>query len=192
MRSCKLFCLIFILAFLITSCSSAQDPSEQPTRSSEDVIRTAEAIAELTRQASTNTPEPIPTEAIPSPTIVELSPTPRPTETPASPKVTANYNANVRSGPDEVYPVIDFFLAGEEADVIGLNIHPTMGTWWYIKRIGQGLNGWVWGGAVTLSGDATGIPYYEAPPTPTATSKAAPSPGSTETPKAEVTSIEGS
>jgi len=47
-----------------------------------------------------------------------------------------------------------------------------MGTWWYIKRIGQGLNGWVWGGAVTFSGDATGIPYLEAPPTPTATSKA--------------------
>ena len=135
-----------MLSLMITSCTSKQDSTEQPTRSSEDVLRTAEAIAEMTRQSSTNTPEPIPTEVIPSATVVELSPTPKPTETPISPKVRADYNANVRSGPDEVYPVIDFFLAGEEADVIGLNIHPTMGTWWYIKRIGQGLNGWVWGG----------------------------------------------
>jgi uncharacterized protein YgiM (DUF1202 family) len=173
MRSCKWLCIIFIFSLMIASCASKQEATEQPTRSSEDVLRTAEAIAEMTRQSSTNTPEPIPTEVTPSPTVVELSPTPEPTETPTSPKVRADYNANVRSGPDENYPVIDFILAGEEADVIGLNIHPTMGTWWYIKRIGQGLNGWVWGGAVTFSGDATGIPYFEAPPTPTATSKAA-------------------
>jgi len=146
MRFCKWLWFIFMLSLMITSCTSKQDSTEQPTRSSEDVLRTAEAIAEMTRQSSTNTPEPIPTEVIPSATVVELSPTPKPTETPISPKVRADYNANVRSGPDEVYPVIDFFLAGEEADVIGLNIHPTMGTWWYIKRIGQGLNGWVWGG----------------------------------------------
>jgi hypothetical protein len=188
MHSCKLLCSIFILALLIASCSSAQDASEQPTRSSEDVLRTAEAIAEMTRHSSTNTPEPIPTQVTPSPTVLELSPTPNPTETPISPIVRANYNANVRSGPDEIYPVVDFFLEGQEADVIGLNIHPTMGTWWYIKRIGQGLNGWVWGGAVTLSGDATGIPYFEAPPTPTVTAKAATSVDSTNTPEPEPTS----
>ncbi|OGO20336.1 MAG: hypothetical protein A2Z14_19330 [Chloroflexi bacterium RBG_16_48_8] len=153
-------------------------------------MRTAEAIAEKTRQSSTNTPEPIPTEMTPSPTVVEVSPTPTPTATPASPKVRADYNANVRSGPDEVYPVIDFFLAGEEADVIGLNIHATMGTWWYIRRIGQGLNGWVWGGAVTFSGDATGIPYLESPPTPTATTKAETTAVSTDTPVATSTSTE--
>jgi hypothetical protein len=188
MRSYKFLCLIFILSFLITSCSSSQDATEQPTRSSEDVLRTAEAIAEKTRQSSANTPDVVPTQVTPSPTIVLSSPTPSPTETPASPKVQANYNANVRSGPDETYPVIDIFFENEEADVIGLNNHPTMGTWWYIKRIGQGLNGWVWGGAVTFSGDSSNIPYYEAPPTPTATTKAATSIASTDTPEPEATS----
>jgi hypothetical protein len=50
------------------------------------------------------------------------------------------------------------------------------------------LNGWVWGGAVTFSGDATGIPYYEAPSTPTVTAKAATSVVSTDTPEPEATS----
>jgi hypothetical protein len=187
MRFGKGLYLIFILSLIMTGCSSKEEPSEQPTRSSEDVLRTAEAIAEMTRQSSTNTPELVPTEVTPSATVVEQSPTHLPTETPTSPKVRADYNANVRSGPDETYPVIDFFLAGEEADVIGLNIHPTMGTWWYIKRIGQGLNGWVWGGAVTFSGDATGIPYFEAPPTPTATTKAAATSAETDTSEPEAT-----
>jgi len=188
MRFSKLLCLLLFFSFLISSCSSEQGPTEQPTRSSEDVLRTAEAIAEKTRNAATNTPQPIPTEVTPSPIVVEVTPTPTQTATPASPKVRADYNANVRSGPDELYPVIDFFLAGEEADVIGLNIHATMGTWWYIRRIGQGLNGWVWGGAVTFSGDATGIPYLEALPTPTATTKVESTSVATNTPEATSTS----
>jgi hypothetical protein len=190
MRSIKSFCLISILSLMITSCSSNQGPSEIPTRSSEDVLRTAEAIAEKTRQASTNTPEPIPTQAVPSATVVEQSPTPIPSDTPTSPRVRANYNANVRSGPDVTYPSIDVFYEGNEADVVGQNIHPTMGTWWYIKRVGPGLNGWVWGGAVTFSGDASAIPYFEAPPTPTATLKPAATSVSTDTPEAEATETE--
>jgi hypothetical protein len=190
MRRSRLLCLILFASIIFSGCSSNGNTPEQPTRSSEDVIRTAEAIAEKTRQFSTNTPEPIPTEVVPSPTIVESTSTPIPTETPASPKVRANYNANVRSGPDEIYPVVDFFYEGQEADVIGLNIHPVLGTWWYIKRIGQGLNGWVWGGAVTLSGDAGGIPYFEAPPTPTATKKVETQPAATDTLEAEPTETE--
>ena len=190
MRSWKLLCLVIVASLVIANCSSEQDPSKQPTRSSEDVLRTAEAIAEKTRQASTNTPVPVPTESTPSPTVVEETATPLPTETPASPIVRPNYNANVRSGPDEIYPVIDFFLEGQEADVIGLNIHPVLGTWWYIKRIGPGLNGWVWGGAVTLFGDASNVPYFEAPPTPTATVKVETQPPATETPSVEPTSTD--
>ena len=190
MRSWKLLCLVIVTSLVIANCSSEQDPSKQTTRSSEDVLRTAEAIAEKTRQASTNTPVPVPTESTPSPTVVEVTATPLPTETPASPIVRPNYNANVRSGPDEIYPVIDFFLEGQEADVIGINIHPALGTWWYIKRIGPGLNGWVWGGAVTLFGDASNVPYFEAPATPTATQKVETQPAATDTPTPEPTSTE--
>jgi hypothetical protein len=171
--------ILLILAFVLSGCSSNEALSEEPTRSSEDVIRTAEAIAEMTRQYTTSTPEP--TQIPPTDTVVPSTPTPEPTATLASPKVVPFYNANVRSGPGEEYPVIDFFLVGQEADVIALHIHETMGTWWYIKRIGQGLNGWVWGGAVEFSGDASGLPLWEAPPTPTPTIREA-GPPETDTP----------
>ena len=168
MRAYKLSPLILLLVVLtLASCSSNNDVTEEPTRSSEDVIRTAEAIAEKTRQFSTSTPEP--TQIPPSPTIIADTATPEPTATLASPQVVPKYNANVRSGPGEEYPIIDFFFVDQEADVIALHIHETTGTWWYIKRIGSGLNGWVWNGAVEFSGDASGIPLWDAPPTPTAT-----------------------
>jgi len=168
MRAYKLSTFILLLVVLtLASCSSNNDVTEEPTRSSEDVIRTAEAIAEKTRQFSTSTPEP--SQVPPSPTTIIDTATPEPTATLASPRVVPKYNSNVRSGPGEEYPIIDFFFVDQEADVIALHIHETMGTWWYIKRIGSGLNGWVWGGAVEFSGDASGIPLWEAPPTPTAT-----------------------
>jgi hypothetical protein len=161
--------LLILLVFSITvvSCSRNTDSAGEPTRSSEDVLRTAEAIAENTRQAvtPTHTYTPIP----PSPTIPPATATPILTATPSVPTVHPVYNANVRSGPDETYGIIDFFLEGQEAEVIGRYDHPTMGTWWYIKRIGQGLNGWVWNGAVILSGNPAGIPYFEPPPTSTST-----------------------
>ncbi|MCK5646828.1 MAG: SH3 domain-containing protein [Anaerolineales bacterium] len=174
------FLILVIMALVISSCSSSEGQSDEPTRSSEDVLRTAEAIAEKTRQAvtPTHTNTPItPTATSPPPTE-----TPVLTATPTVPIVSPVYNANVRSGPDEAYPIIDFFLEGQEAEVIGRYDHPQMGTWWFIKRIGQGLNGWVWNGAVILSGNPAEIPYFEPPPTPTETSLPTSLPQPTDTP----------
>jgi uncharacterized protein YgiM (DUF1202 family) len=185
MRSVWLLLFCIIASFVISACSSGSQTTEEPTRSSEDVLRTAEAIAEETRQAATPTFSPTP--ITPSPTVIEDTATPQSTATPAEPIVRANYNANVRSGPDEAYQVIDFFLDGEEANVIGQYAHPTMGVWWYVKRIGQGLNGWVWGGAVTVSGDTSAVPYLEAPPTSTSTPKPTSTPADTDTPTVEPT-----
>ncbi len=136
-----------------------------PTRSGEEIISTAKAFAELTRQATAQTPPPTPIP--PSPTANPPTPTPEPTETLGPPTVSANYNAYVRNGPDEVYDHIDFFLEGQIADVIGQYSNPVSGTWWYIQRIGEGRDGWVWSGAVTLTGFAGGIPFIDPPPTPT-------------------------
>ena len=135
-----------------------------PTISSDDVLRTAQAYAEATRRAVTATPSatPVPpTETVPPPTA-----TPSPTETPNFPVVTAKYNVAVRSGPGEDYPVIDLFLQGQTAEVAGRIDDTTIGTWWMIIRIGQGLNGWVWSGATDFSGDEATIPVLTPPPTP--------------------------
>ena len=157
--------LTLLIALLICGCNPNQDSQMTPTRSGESIISTAKAYAEQTRQATMQTPPPV--TFSPSPTVIPETSTPEPTETPSIPIVTADYNANVRSGPDEIYPNIDFLLTGQTAEVIGRFENPTTGTWWYIRRIGEGKDGWIWSGAVTLSGNANGVFVLEAPPTPT-------------------------
>lgn len=182
----KSFLILLVITICLVSCSPDDASSEEPTRSSEDVLRTAEAIADMTRQAvtptSTNTPIP------PSPTVAPATDTPVLTPTPTVPIVRPAYNANVRAGPDESYEIIDFFIEGQEAEVIGRYDHPTMGVWWFIKRIGQGLNGWVWNGAVILSGNSAEIPYFDPPPTSTPIPDPTNPPQPTDAPTAEPTS----
>ena len=151
------------LAVLLAGCGLGR-PASTPTISSEDVLRTAQAYAELTRQAVTPTPTPTPVP--PTPTVPLATATPSPTATSTFPVVTAKYNVAVRSGPGEAYAAIDLFLQGQTGQVIGRFDDTPIGTWWSMIRIGQGLNGWVWSGAVDLTGDASGIPVLEAPPTP--------------------------
>ncbi len=158
--------LLLAGAFLVSAgCSLSAGTASTPTPSAEQVIRTAQAMAEATRGAATPTlpPSPVP----PSPTMPLATDTPASTSTPTSPIATADYNANVRSGPDESYPVIDVFLQGQTADVVGRNNNLSSGTsggtWWLLRRIGGGLDGWVFSGAVTLSGDSSGVPNQELP-----------------------------
>jgi len=142
-------------------------PRPTPTLTADDVLATAQVMVELTRNASTPTFTPAPATATATQPLE--SPTPSATATGPAPVVTANYIANVRSGPGEVYPVIDLLLQGETAAAVGKYDDVTSGRWWMIQRLGAGLNGWVWGGAVTFSGDENSVPFLEAPPTPTET-----------------------
>jgi hypothetical protein len=135
-----------------------------PTSSSDDVLRTAQAIAEQTRNAPTDTPTPVAETATPS--LAPPTSTPTETGTPSFAAVTASYNVSVRTGPGEEYPILDLFLQGQTAQVIGRFDESPIGTWYLVTRIGQGINGWVWSGATVASGDLTGVPILEAPPTP--------------------------
>ena len=164
MKLINRFLLLVAFSSLLIGCAPGEEMNSTPTRSGEEVISTAKANAELTRQATAQTPPPTPIP--PSPTVTPPTPTPEPTETLGPPIVTANYNAYIRNGPDEVYDHIDFFLEGQTADVVGQYENPISGTWWYIQRIGEGRDGWVWSGAVTLTGFAGDVPILEPPPTP--------------------------
>jgi uncharacterized protein YraI len=170
-----------LLVLGLAACAQAPRSESTPTISSDDVLKTAEAIAEATRSAAS--PTATETPLTPTPTEVLETATPQATSTPLSPIVVADYNANVRSGPDEAFPVIDFLLEGDQANVVGRYQNETNGTWWSIRRIGKGLDGWVWGGAVTLSGDAGQVPSLESPPTPEIepTEKPSKTPGPTDT-----------
>ena len=87
------------------------------------------------------------------------------TSTPCSPTVTANLNANIRSGPGTVYDQIGALLTGESATITGKNAD---GTWWYITKPGlPGGNGWIAGSTVTASCLPASVAVIAAPPTPT-------------------------
>lgn len=163
--SCKIVLSVLAYTLLAAACGRGPSPSATPTLTSQDILATAQAIAEATRLAASPTPPP-PTFTPTATPILETA-TPTVTATPIAPTVTATYNANVRMGPGEDYPVIDFLLTGQQGNVLGRYDKSPIGSWYYIKRIGTGLNGWVYSGAVTVGGDLSKVPVWEAPPTPT-------------------------
>jgi uncharacterized protein YgiM (DUF1202 family) len=174
---------LIVIPIIILTSNRGQQAEATATLSSDQVLQTAQAIADATRAAQV----PTNTHTLPPPTFtVQVdTATPANTPTPSSTYVVANYNSNVRSGPGEEYPIIDLFYAGDEADVEGRYDETELGTWWFIRRRGQGIDGWVWSGAVTLYGDEAGIPILEKPPLPTEppepTDEATPTPEETAT-----------
>ncbi len=159
--------LILIAGLMLAGCNfgARGGPSPTATITSEDIMETAQAIAEATRQGITPTGTQVAATATPSAEPVTQVPTVTPT--PSSPIVIADYNANVRTGPGEEFPAIDFLLEGDQANAVGQFLNDDTGTWYFLRRIGQGLDGWIWGGAVTVAGDPNLIPFIESPPTPT-------------------------
>jgi hypothetical protein len=153
--------LVVVGLVLASACANS---GRTPTLSSADVIGTAQAIAALTREAPPPTPSVVPsteTPTVPPPTAV-----PTVTETPNFAAATAKYNVSVRSGPGEAYPIVDLFLQGQTAQIVGRYDDPDFGTWWLVVRIGQGINGWVWSGAADVAGDTSLVPVLEAPEVP--------------------------
>jgi uncharacterized protein YgiM (DUF1202 family) len=172
-----------ILVFALTACNLSSQEASTPTPSSEQVLVTARAISPTpTLAPPTDTPGP-PTETF----------TPEPTGTPSITTAVADYNANIRSGPGEEYEVIDFILAGEAGEIVGRYDDTPIGTWWLIQRFGEaGRDGWVWGGAVTLSGNEASVPVLEPPPTPAPTDEPpGPTPPPSETPTSSETPTPG-
>jgi len=176
----RLAALTTLAAFILSACTLGAGPTGTPTLTSVEVVLTAEAEALLTREAASPTPTRLLHTSTPS--APPISPTPAATATATSALATADYNANVRSGPGAFYDWIDFFLQGQTATVVGRYESEVDGTWWSIQRIGEGRDGWVWGGAVTVTGDLTAVPYLVPPSTPTPGPSATVVPTETPTP----------
>jgi uncharacterized protein YgiM (DUF1202 family) len=151
----KAIALLLVWVTFLWGCSVAEPGEGVPTRTSGEVFETAQARAEVTREATFQTPPPTPVTPSPTAPLVTSTPSLTSTPTPSQPIVTANYNAYVRSGPDETYDNIDFLLDGQSGVVVARYENETNGTWYLIERIEQGRNGWVWSGAITLAGDAS-------------------------------------
>ena len=111
--------------------------------------------------------------------LLEPSPTPVPNPTatatviPQTPMTApawlqANVDTNCRRGPSVEYPNLDTLYRNWSARIYGRNPEST---WWYINspNIAIDYYCWVWGGAVTLTGDTSQVPVVQPPPPPTAT-----------------------
>ena len=165
MVSRKVFLGILVLLTSLTGACTGIGAGTA-TRSAEDVLATAEALADLTRAATVQTLPPTPEP--PTATATPPGPTATPTATEGPPVVEADYNAYVREGPDESFAFVDYFLEGQQGEVIGRfeNTEYNPPTWWYIRRIDQGKDGWVWSGAVTFYGEESGVPVISVDFTP--------------------------
>lgn len=113
---------------------------------------------------------PLPTATRPSsvPTLVS-SPTPLD----STARVTANLNANVRSGDGTGYSVVDTLLEGQEARVIGIS---TSGNGWYYIELQDGRRGWIAPSVVTSEGNFGTVPRIDPPASPTPPATATPVP----------------
>jgi uncharacterized protein YraI len=83
-----------------------------------------------------------------------------------NPLVTANVNANVRSGPDTAYDVVGSLTLGQTATIVGRN---DAYTWWYIAYPGVGGgHAWIAGSVVTSACVPSAVQVVAAPALPTA------------------------
>ncbi len=151
--------LIFWLLLAGCNLPVSQDADQTATPALEDQI-----AGTMTALASVDTGAP--QEATATSTSLPVAGTQvQSTPTQCSPIVTANVNANVRSGPGTVYPQVGALLANQSAAVAGKNAE---GTWWYINfpAASSGF-AWIAGSTVTASCLPPSVAVIAAPPTPT-------------------------
>ena len=118
-----------------------------------------------------------PAAASPVPATLTLTPTMTATPTLEAASAIANQNSNCRTGPSTVYRNVATLLQGQTTALDGRNAEST---WWWIPMPGGAGHCWVWGGSLTITGSAAGLPLIAAPPTDT------PIPGDSQPPVASI------
>ncbi len=119
----------------------------------------ASPVPDATSPPAADTPAPLP------PTE------PPPTAPPEAPMVTADVNANVRSGPGTNYPVVGMLTEGTSAPVTGRNADSS---WWQINY--QGSAAWIADSVATANAAAYNAPVVSAPPPPPTNTPVPPTP----------------
>lgn len=149
---------IVLLWLAIAGCNLPGGDAEQETPTGDTLEE--QLAGTLTALASTSQQEATATFTSIAPGNTEVLSTP----TQCNPTVTANVNANVRTGPGTVYPQVGALLAGQSATVAGKNAE---GSWWYINfpAVSGGF-AWIAGSTVTASCLPASVAIIAAPPTP--------------------------
>jgi hypothetical protein len=165
---------VLTLALFLLSACNLTGGGPAATQVSVDAIYTQAAQtleAQLTQNAAaqptlapTDTPQPIQTQPLESPTPASTD-TPPPPPTSSVPLAVIDTNSNCRKGPSTQYdPPIALLKEGQKAEIAGRNQDRS---WWYVQipdRPGQYC--WVWGNNVHVEGDASGAQVVAPPPVP--------------------------
>lgn len=86
------------------------------------------------------------------------------TFTPTVPMVTVSVATNCRSGPGNQYSILGVLATGQSAQVVGQN---TQSGYWIIQWPSTGGTCWLWNQYATTTGNTSGLPLVNPPPTPT-------------------------
>ncbi len=120
----------------------------------------------------TATPRPTETAQPPTATPTPEPPTATPTPEPQQPRVVAEGDVNLRSGPGRAYPVVGRLRAGQETAILARNAN---GDWWQVAWDGSG-QAWVAGTVVRVLGPIDTVAVAENIPAPPPTATRAPQP----------------
>jgi uncharacterized protein YgiM (DUF1202 family) len=163
----KMLLITVITTIMLTSCSfgAPAAPTVDPIVAAlEATIAVQNAASTMMAEQAMKTQEAIPvTGATTEVPTVEPTATTAPTEVQAV-RVTATTNANCRLGPYSNFAVAGVLKMGESADVIGQNT--VNGQWWKVK-LSSGVECWIFGNLVTVSGDTSTVAMLVSPATPT-------------------------
>ena len=163
----KSLLITVITTILLTSCSfgAPAAPTVDPMVAAlEATIAVQNAASTLMAEQAMKTQEAIPvTGATTEVPTVEPTATTAPTEVQAV-RVTTTTNANCRLGPYSNFAVAGVLKMGESADVIGQNT--VNGQWWKVK-LSSGVECWIFGNLVTVTGDTSTVAMLVSPATPT-------------------------
>jgi len=172
----KVFVSVLVLFSLLAACNLQTDqapvvqpPGGRPVSADADAIGTAvelTAAARFTEIAGSVSPSSTASLTLAAAPTLTFTPTSSiPTQCNAL--VTANVNANVRSGPDTAYDVVGALTLGQTAPIVGRN---DAYTWWYIAYPGvSGGHAWIAGTVVASACVPSVVQVVAAPPLPTPT-----------------------
>jgi len=161
-RSRSMVIFLASLGFLLLACNLPRIAAATvPAEVLEPISETATEDALLTPGAAG--PEITATQ------MPEVAPTPTPQPTEITPLVTAQVNANCRTGPGTVFDPYGFLLAGESAALVG---RAADNSWYRVQLEGLSVPCWISATIIDINVDPGTLPIIASPPTPT------PSPGS--------------
>lgn len=155
-RNLIVFLSLLLVVLALVGCAQPTPTALPPTKTPKPTFTPRPTPTPLPLVTPTRPPTATPT-VVPSPTPIP------PTPTPSAPRLTANQNVNVRSGPGTNYARIGELSAGQTFEITGKN---GAGDWYQFDF--NGRPGWVRQDFVTVSGDAAAIRVAQnIPPPPT-------------------------